>query len=109
MKYETTLIVSPMLLDDKIEKLIKKIIEIIENSGGKILKVQKLGKKKLTYKITKFTEGQYLYIVFEVQKKILELINNFLKLNEHIIRFMTVSVNSKDSKNKEGNNESTIK
>ncbi|HIP93034.1 MAG TPA: 30S ribosomal protein S6, partial [Desulfurobacteriaceae bacterium] len=51
--YEVAYILKPSLSQNEVEEEIKKINERIEKYGGKIIDIEKWGKRKLAYKIEK--------------------------------------------------------
>ena len=95
MSYERTFICSPELDSTKVEEMVAKVSKIIETSGGTIKNLQQLGKKKLAYNIKKFREGNYVYVDFESNGSVVLSLENFFKVNDDVIRFLTVKVEPK--------------
>jgi small subunit ribosomal protein S6 len=95
MNYESTFVCSPDLPAEKVEELISKVKSIIEEAQGTVKSVQQLGKKKLAYPISKFREGSYVFIEYSAQGNAIALLEAFLKLNDAVIRFLTVKVEKK--------------
>ena len=54
-----------------------------------------MGKKKLAYNIKKFREGNYVYVDFESNGSVVLSLENFFKVNDDVIRFLTVKVEPK--------------
>jgi small subunit ribosomal protein S6 len=89
MKYESVFVIKPDLLINEIDKLIKKIENIIvEQNSGNLNSIQKLGKRKLAYCIKNYNEGYYIQFKFDGNNKVVSLIEKFCKLNDLIIRFI---------------------
>ena len=95
MSYECTFICSPELDSTKVEEMVAKVSKIIETAEGKIKNLQQLGKKKLAYNIKKFREGNYVYVDFESNGSVVLSLENFFKVNDDVIRFLTVKVEPK--------------
>ena len=95
MSYECTFICSPELDSTKVEDLVAKVSKIIETAEGKIKNLQQLGKKKLAYNIKKFREGNYVYVEFDANGSVVLSLENFFKVNDDVIRFLTVKVEPK--------------
>ena len=95
MSYECTFICSPELDSTKVEDLVVKVSKIIETAEGKIKNLQQLGKKKLAYNIKKFREGNYVYVEFDANGSVVLSLENFFKVNDDVIRFLTVKVEPK--------------
>ena len=98
MSYECTFICSPELDSTKVEDLVVKVSKIIETADGKIKNLQQLGKKKLAYNIKKFREGNYVYVEFDANGSVVLSLENFFKVNDDVIRFLTVKVEEKKKK-----------
>ena len=63
-----------------------KVVGFITALGGKVIKEEFIGKKKLAYKIGKAVEGVYSVVNFSLDKdKIIEF-RKKIALNENIIR-----------------------
>ena len=98
MSYQCTFICSPELDSTKVEDLVAKVSKIIETAEGKIKNLQQLGKKNLAYNINKFREGIYVYMALEGNGSMLQPLENFFKVNDGVIRFLTVKVEEKKKK-----------
>ena len=98
MSYECTFICSPDLDAAKVDEIVSKVSKIVETSNGTVKNLQQLGKKKLAYNIKKFREGIYVYMELEGEGSMLQPLENFFKVNDGIIRFLTVKVEVKKNK-----------
>jgi small subunit ribosomal protein S6 len=101
MNYECTFICSPDLPAEKVEELISKTTKIVETSKGSIKSVQQLGKKKLAYPISKFREGNYVFMEFNSIGDTINKMEAFFKLNDGVIRFLTIKLDPQKEKAKE--------
>ena len=93
--YESTVICSPELPAEKIDELVEKIKKIVEGSKGQALITQQLGKKRLAYPIKKFREGSYVYLELSGEGEMVTALENFFKVNDTIIRYLTVKAGKK--------------
>ncbi|MBN1621072.1 MAG: 30S ribosomal protein S6 [Endomicrobiales bacterium] len=98
--YESTVIFSPEVPAEKLEETIEKIKKTIENSNGKVTHFEKLGQRKMAYSIKKFEEGNYVYLEFTGSGDILKSVENFYRVNDTIIRYLTVKAVKKTVKTK---------
>ncbi len=90
--YEVMYIAAPETADEDVTKLNESLQQIIENSGGSIVKTDVMGRRKLAYPINKKTEG--FYTLFEIEgsgQEIAEL-ERRMRVNDAIIRYLTVRV-----------------
>ncbi|MBC7328922.1 30S ribosomal protein S6 [bacterium] len=80
-------ILDPDLSDEEREK----IIEAVKNEiKGEVLNVEEWEKRQLAYKINRKTEGYYVVILFQTTGDTLKELDQFLKLQEGILRHMIV-------------------
>jgi len=90
--YETIFIIAPTASDEERTKLIEEQKSFIEREKGKIEKIDVWGMKKLAFPVKKFTEGFYVYFLYQGYSGIVERWEKKLKLTESIIRYLTVKV-----------------
>ena len=64
--YEIMFIVNPNSPDDEVDKINSQIEGMITAGGGKVEKIEKMGKRKLAYEIDRNREGHY--VLFVVQR-----------------------------------------
>ncbi len=88
--YEGMYILSATLSEDARKKAIEKITSSIEHHGGEIHKIFEQGRKKLAYDINKRREGFYYVIYFSTDSLTKPELWKDYKLNEDLIRFMTL-------------------
>lgn len=94
-KYESVIIITPNIDDEKRKEVITKF-ETLINNNGKVTKTEDMGKKKLAYEIKKCKEAYYVIFYFEAESTfIAELERNF-RITDEIIKFMTVDDIEKD-------------
>ncbi len=90
--YETTFIIDAYLTNDQIEEKILKYTQLIENSEGKIDRVERWGKRRLAYEIAKKQYGFYVYIRFEAPGTIVQVLERDYKLDDDILRYLTILI-----------------
>ncbi len=85
-KYESMFIIAPTLSLEEVEKEQQKVINLITDLGGEIIKTDNWGKKNLSYEIEKHKEGFFQINYFNMETlKVTELDRHY-RLNEKIIR-----------------------
>ena len=92
--YEGMYIISSTLSDDARQKVLDKITSGIEGKGGEIRKLFDQGRRKLAYEINKKREGHYILVYFSAPTETIGQMWKELRLNEDLLRFMTLSVES---------------
>ncbi len=91
--YESLFIIQPDLDEQEMEKTIANIQDTIIAGGGKILKIDKWGKRQLAYIIQKKHEGFYLLIYFEAPSTLIAELNRRYKLTDAIMRHLVIQLN----------------
>ena len=95
-KYELVIIVDAKLTNEAKEAIRKDVTDVINKRGGKVINSKVwLEKHKLTFEIKKCNEGTYYIINFEGKSEIISKIRPILKLNERILRFDFIKLESK--------------
>ena len=90
--YETAFLIAPTLPEEEIEKLIDKMAGIISKKKGKMIHVDKWGKRRLAYPIEKFKDAFYVFFQYSGEPEIpAELERNF-KQTEDVIRYLTIKL-----------------
>jgi len=89
--YETIFILDAVLEDEKLESLIQKYTHFLSKNGGSITYVDKWGRKKFTYPISKKHSGYYVSIEFTGDAGIVSKLEKTFHLDESILRYLTVS------------------
>lgn len=91
-EYETTFIVQPEISDEGREALCGKLDSALEREGSVRLLLDDVGKRKLAYEIAKFQKGHYLTLSYLDHGKAVKEIERLLRLEESVLRFLTVQV-----------------
>ena len=86
MKYELLYIISQDANDEQKEALINKFSKMIEDKGGKILSLEKIGMKKFAYPINFKNEGYYVLMNFEADSSVVDEMTKLMNITEHIVR-----------------------
>jgi len=81
--YELTLILSP---EENPE--VDNITELITQKGGSVDRVEEWGKKRLSYPIKHFSEGNYIYAEIKMEPDLLDLLHKDLRTRSDILRYL---------------------
>src|SRR5580693_9083178 len=93
-EYETTYILRPNTPNEGVSDVNARIKGIIEGMGGKILKVDNWGKRRLAYEVAKERKGIYLYWQYLASPGVVEETERNLRMLDSVIRYLTVKVDS---------------
>jgi small subunit ribosomal protein S6 len=90
--YEIMFIVNPNAPEEEIDKIDSQIENIITSAGGQIQKIEKMGKRRLAYEVSKFREGFYVLFAFTANGDIIRECERRLRVIDPVIKYLTVSV-----------------
>jgi small subunit ribosomal protein S6 len=90
--YETVVIVDAMIPDEAIVSEFDAIAEKI-SAQGNLVKLDKWGRKKLAYEINGKTHGEYGVFYYEGSRDIPALLEKGFRINENILRWLTIADN----------------
>ncbi len=96
--YETIFILADRVDDTQVQEKIDKYKGIIESNGGDIITIDNWGKRTLAYEIQKNRRGTYVLVKFQGDGTIIKELEKTYRLDEDVIRFMTVKVEQSKSK-----------
>ena len=90
--YEIIFIVRPDATEEDVEKLTSQMEGVVTGTGGKIEKIEKMGRRRLAYRVAKQREG--IYILFRLQGSgdTVKEFERRLKVIDAVIKYMTVRI-----------------
>jgi len=89
-EYETVFILDPGLDEAQVNDEVEKTSNLISTNGGKIVDVQRWGRKRLAYEINKKRDGVYTMIKHESTGDTVKELERRLRLNDSVMRVLTV-------------------
>ncbi|MBO5038996.1 MAG: 30S ribosomal protein S6 [Alphaproteobacteria bacterium] len=100
-KYESMLIARQDLGQTQVNDIVETLSEAIKREGGEVVNVDNWGLKNLAYRIKKNRKGYYVVLNISAPASAIFEYERLARLNEDIIRFMTVKVDEFASNEKE--------
>ena len=97
--YENTLVVKQSLGEKDLMSLKDKYDQIINNSSGKVVKIEQWGLLNLATKIKKNNKGFFIHYKFEGNKKTLDEIKKKITVDGNVLRYLMVKYKKLDTKN----------
>lgn len=91
-KYELMYIVASSIADDQIPTVTDGVLKYIGDFGGKVIKEEQMGKKKLAYPIKKTRNGFYSAVTFEMDGVKVNELETKVRTAEGIIRHLIVNL-----------------
>jgi len=90
--YESAVLINAALEDEQIQSIISRIKEIITTDGGEIREIEVWGRKRLAYMVRKNKIGYYAIFRFNALPDIISKLERFYKLEENILRYLTIKL-----------------
>ena len=97
--YENTIIARQDLAEKDLNDIKSKYTSIIDDTSGKVIKIEMWGLLNFAKKIKKHNKGFYIHYKFEGNNKTISEINNKIKNDNSIIRNLIVKYKKLDTKN----------
>jgi small subunit ribosomal protein S6 len=88
--YEIMFIVNPNAPEEEIDKINTQLEGIITAGGGKVEKIEKMGKRRLAYDVDKHREGFYVLFVIAANGDIVKECERRLRVMDAVIKYITV-------------------
>jgi small subunit ribosomal protein S6 len=96
--YESVIIGRQDLTSGQFETLLEKFIAVIKSFKGEIKKRENWGIRNLAYKINKNRKGHYMLLNIDGPPEAIQEYERLMRLEEDIIRFLTIKIKSIDEK-----------
>lgn len=97
--YENTIIAKQDLAVKDLKLIKDKYNDLINSTSGKVVKIEEWGLLSLANKIKNYKKGFYIHFKFEGNSETLNQIEKKIKLDNSIIRYLTVKYKKLDTKN----------
>ncbi|MEW5993323.1 MAG: 30S ribosomal protein S6 [Candidatus Zixiibacteriota bacterium] len=88
--YDTTFIVNPQTDDASIDRDVRAVADLITTNGGKIVKEDRMGTRRLAYPIKRLTQGHYTSFIYEAKSHVPKLLDRHFRLGEAYLRYLTI-------------------
>jgi len=93
--YETLFVLKPTLTDEEIASNIESVQNVMTANGAEIAATDKIGTRDLAYEIQKQKRGNYTIVYYKAPGAAIKEIERNLRINENVIRFITVKYENK--------------
>ena len=96
--YELMFIVRPDMTDEDLDKLISTLQSSVPAAGATVIRVEKMGKRRLAYTVRRFHDGIYVLMVVEGGGPVIHELERRLRVTEPVIKFLTVRVDEEQKR-----------
>jgi small subunit ribosomal protein S6 len=91
-------ILRPDMVEEDQDKLVSTLEGQIQAAGGTIKSVERMGKRRLAYLVRNFQDGIYVLLTMEGEGAMVKEIERRLRVNEPVIKFITVRVDEEQKR-----------
>lgn len=99
-RYETTIILHPSLSQEERQTLFDKLITLVSNGNGLLVKFDQWGQRKLAYEIRKQTRGYYALLEFCGDGSLVGELERNLRFDDRTLKYMTICIVQEVDKDK---------
>ncbi len=96
--YELMFILRPDMVEEDQDKLVSTLESQIQAAGGAVKSVERMGKRRLAYVVRNFQDGIYVLLTLEGEGGMVKEIERRLRVNEPVIKFLTVRVDEEQKR-----------
>lgn len=87
--YEELFIVKPDAPEEEVDAFVSQLEATITQAGGKVEKVDKWGTRKLAYKVQKYSDGNYILMLFHCNPETVKELERRLRVSDVVLKYMT--------------------
>src|ERR1700745_47679 len=96
--YELMFIVRPDMVEEDQDKLISTLESAVTSTGGTVKNVERMGERRLAYKVRKFNDGIYVLLTVEGPGALIHELERRLRVTEPVIKFLTVRIDEEQKR-----------
>jgi len=96
--YELMFIVRPDMVEEDQDKLISTLESAVTSTGGTVKNIERMGKRRLAYKVRKFNDGIYMLLTVEGPGPLIHELERRLRVTEPVIKFLTVRIDEEQKR-----------
>lgn len=89
-KYEIIFIVRPDIEEEELGKLVTQMEGVVAGAGGKMEKIDRMGRRRLAYRVGRFQDGHYVLFVLEGTGDTVKELERRLGVTDSVIKFLAV-------------------
>ena len=88
--YETGFLIAPNITEEDAEGLVQQMADVVSQKSGKMIRIEKWGKRRTAYALKKFNEAFYVFFHYESGPEApLELARRFRQMDT-VLRHLTL-------------------
>lgn len=91
-EYETIFLLRPDLAEDLVDKIVERLRGIVQRDGGKVIKVENWGKKKVAYEVKKHLRAIYVRFVYLGNTHMVAEFERNLRMTDDVLKYQSVKL-----------------
>ncbi len=88
--YDLGIVINPDVGDDQARATVERITQVIASNGGRLVRVNAVGRRRLAYPIEHHRDGLYFFFDLALPPTTVAEVERTLRVNEDIIRHLLV-------------------
>ena len=88
--YESVFILRPDLDEERTGGLLNRVKAIVEDAGGRMVKMDRWGKRRLAYEIKHLREGYYVVVHFDAPPAAAKELDRVFRITDEVLRHIIV-------------------
>ena len=97
-KYEMIFIVRPDASEEDVDKLVAQMEGVVSGAGGKTEKAEKMGRRRLAYRVKGFEDGHYILFTLEGTGDTVREFERRLRVTDAVIKFLAVRIDEEQTR-----------
>jgi small subunit ribosomal protein S6 len=93
-EYEVVYVLSQTADNAEAERVNAKVTEVVSSFGGKLLKLDNWGRRKLAYPIKRNARGIFVYVRYLAQPGVVAELERNLRISDSVLRFQSSLINA---------------
>ena len=90
--YEIIFILQPDLPEGEADRFVAQMEGIVTSTGGTFRKADRMGRRRLAYRIRRYVEGEYVLFVVDAEAPTVLELERRLKVADPVLKYLTVRV-----------------
>jgi len=96
--YEVMFIVRPDLPEEETDRVVSSVESSASTAGITVKNTERMGKRRLAYKVRKFQDGLYVLLTVEGPGSALAELERRLRVTEPVIKYITVRIDEEQKR-----------
>jgi len=91
-EYETIFLLRPDLAEDLVDKIVERLRGVVHRDGGKVIKVENWGKKKVAYEVKKHLRAIFIRFLYLGSTHMVAEFERNLRMTDDVLKYQSVKI-----------------